>query len=70
MVIVGVNKGPSRGHDMFSSSAVAGARQALISDVPSLSVSLNWKKSESQESHFKDAVSVVNAKYEYNYMQV
>ncbi|KAM0007603.1 putative 5'-nucleotidase [Helianthus debilis subsp. tardiflorus] len=58
MVIVGVNKGPSCGHDMFSSSAVAGARQALISGVPSLSVSLNWKKSESQESHFKDAVSV------------
>ncbi|KAK1416893.1 hypothetical protein QVD17_26012 [Tagetes erecta] len=58
MVIVGVNKGPSCGHDMFSSSAVAGARQALISGVPSLSISLNWKKGESQESHFKDAVSV------------
>ncbi|KAK9078362.1 hypothetical protein SSX86_002419 [Deinandra increscens subsp. villosa] len=58
MVIVGINKGPSCGHDMFSSSAVAGARQALISGVPSLSISLNWKKGESQESHFKDAVSV------------
>ncbi|XP_076881151.1 uncharacterized protein LOC143529202 [Bidens hawaiensis] len=58
MVIVGVNKGPSCGHDMFLSSAVAGARQALISGVPSISVSLNWKKGESQESHFKDAVSV------------
>ncbi|KAI3775118.1 hypothetical protein L1987_49686 [Smallanthus sonchifolius] len=58
MVIVGVNKGPSCGHDMFLSSAVAGARQALTSGVPSLSISLNWKKGESQESHFKDAVSV------------
>ncbi|KAL8189358.1 hypothetical protein R6Q57_028924 [Mikania cordata] len=58
MVIVGVNKGPSCGHDMFLSSAVAGARQALISGVPSLSISLNWKKGESQESHFKEAVSV------------
>ncbi|KAL8242712.1 hypothetical protein R6Q59_013014 [Mikania micrantha] len=58
LVIVGVNKGPSCGNDMFSSSAVAGARQALISGVPSLSISLNWKKGESQESYFKDAVSV------------
>ncbi|XP_071717166.1 uncharacterized protein [Rutidosis leptorrhynchoides] len=58
LVIVGVNKGPTFGHDMFSSSAIAGARQALISGVPSLSVSLDWKNGESQESHFKDAVSV------------
>ncbi|KAK1414238.1 hypothetical protein QVD17_29980 [Tagetes erecta] len=58
LVIVGVNKGPSCGNDMFSSSAVAGARQALISGVSSLSISLNWKKGESEESHFKDAVSV------------
>ncbi|MFS8017490.1 putative 5'-nucleotidase [Helianthus anomalus] len=41
LVIVGVNKGPSCGNDMFSSSAVARARQALISGVPSLSISLN-----------------------------
>lgn len=58
LVIVGVNKGPSCGHDMFYSSSVAGAREALISGVASLSVSLSWKKGESQESHFKDAVSV------------
>ncbi|KAI3825104.1 hypothetical protein L1987_06580 [Smallanthus sonchifolius] len=44
MVIIGVNKGPSCGHDMFLSSDVAEARQALISGVPSLSISLNWKK--------------------------
>ncbi|KAK9060514.1 hypothetical protein SSX86_021218 [Deinandra increscens subsp. villosa] len=58
LVIVGVNKGPSCGNNMFSSSAVAGARQALISGVPSLSISINWKTGESEESHFKDAVSV------------
>ncbi|XP_024980510.1 uncharacterized protein LOC112517342 [Cynara cardunculus var. scolymus] len=58
LVIVGVNKGPSCGHDMFYSSAVAGAREALFSGVASLSLSLSWKKGESQESHFKDAVSV------------
>lgn len=43
---------------MFYSGAVAGGREALISGVPSLSISLNWKKNESQESHFKDAVGV------------
>ncbi|XP_071741939.1 uncharacterized protein [Rutidosis leptorrhynchoides] len=58
LVIVGVNKGPTFGHDMYSSSAIAGARQALISGIPSLSISLDWKKGESQENHFKDAVSV------------
>ncbi|KAL4589257.1 hypothetical protein LXL04_002163 [Taraxacum kok-saghyz] len=58
LVIVGVNKGSSCGNDMFSSSAVAGARQALISGVPSLSISLNWKKGESQENDFKEAVSI------------
>ncbi|XP_076886969.1 uncharacterized protein LOC143536982 [Bidens hawaiensis] len=58
LVIVGVNKGPSCGNDMFSSSAVGATRQALISGIPSLSISLNWKKGESEESHFKDAVSV------------
>ncbi|PWA70833.1 survival protein SurE-like phosphatase/nucleotidase [Artemisia annua] len=42
----------------LTSSAVAGARQALISGIPSLSFSLDWKKGESEESHFKDAVSV------------
>ncbi|KAI3524979.1 hypothetical protein L1887_03650 [Cichorium endivia] len=58
LVIVGVNKGPTCGNDMFSSSAVAGARQALVSGIPSLSISLSWKKGESQENDFKDAVSV------------
>ncbi|GAV84141.1 SurE domain-containing protein, partial [Cephalotus follicularis] len=42
----------------FYSGAVAGAREALICGIPSLSLSLNWKKDESQESDFKDAVAV------------
>ncbi|KAG5523545.1 hypothetical protein RHGRI_035376 [Rhododendron griersonianum] len=40
------------------SSVVAGAREALMSGVPSLSIALNWKKDESQDSDFKDAVTV------------
>ncbi|XP_010416061.1 PREDICTED: uncharacterized protein LOC104701976 [Camelina sativa] len=58
LVISGINQGSSCGHQMFYSGAVAGAMEALISGVPSLSISLNWKKDESQESHFKDAVGV------------
>ncbi|KAG8643305.1 hypothetical protein MANES_11G024900v8 [Manihot esculenta] len=58
LVISGINQGSSCGNHMFYSGVVAGAREALISGVPSLSISLNWKKNESQESHFKDAVAV------------
>ncbi|KAF8388801.1 hypothetical protein HHK36_025481 [Tetracentron sinense] len=58
LVISGINRGSSCGHHMFYSGAVAGAREALICGVPSLSISLNWKKGESRESDFKDAVNV------------
>ncbi|GMI93708.1 hypothetical protein like AT1G72880 [Hibiscus trionum] len=58
LVISGVNRGSSCGHHTFYSSVVAGAREALICGVPSLSISLNWKREESQESDFKDAVAV------------
>ncbi|GMJ14230.1 hypothetical protein like AT1G72880 [Hibiscus trionum] len=58
LVISGINRGTSCGHHMYNSGVVAGAREALISGVPSLSLSLNWKKEESQESDFKEAVSV------------
>ncbi|XP_033131153.1 5'-nucleotidase SurE isoform X1 [Brassica rapa] len=57
-VISGINQGSNCGHQIFYSGAVAAAREALISGVPSLSISLNWKKDESQESDFKDAVGV------------
>ncbi|GMI72379.1 hypothetical protein like AT1G72880 [Hibiscus trionum] len=58
LVISGINRGSSCGHRMYNSGVVAGAREALISGVPSLSLSLNWKKQESQENDFKDAVAV------------
>ncbi|TKY64353.1 5'-nucleotidase SurE [Spatholobus suberectus] len=56
LVISGINRGSSCGHLMFYSGVVAGAREALLCGVPSLSISLNWKKDESQETDFKDAV--------------
>ncbi|KAJ8774189.1 hypothetical protein K2173_009620 [Erythroxylum novogranatense] len=58
LVISGINQGSSCGHHMFYSGVVAGAREALICGVPSLSISLNWKKDESKESDFKDAVAI------------
>ncbi|AES67822.1 putative 5'-nucleotidase [Medicago truncatula] len=58
LVISGINRGSSCGHHMFYSGVVAGAREALLCGVPSLSISLNWKKDESQETDFKDAVEV------------
>ncbi|XP_059431919.1 uncharacterized protein LOC132165395 [Corylus avellana] len=58
LVISGVNKGSSCGNNMFYSGAVAGAREALICGVPSLCISLNWKKEVSCESDLKDAVVV------------
>ncbi|KAG9140989.1 hypothetical protein Leryth_012577 [Lithospermum erythrorhizon] len=58
LVISGINRGSSCGHQMVYSGVVAGAREALINGVPSISISLNWKKDEGQESDFKDAVTV------------
>ncbi|KAL8043379.1 hypothetical protein ABFX02_09G116000 [Erythranthe guttata] len=58
LVISGINKGSSCGHHMFYSSVVAGAREALINGVPSISISLNWKTDGSAENDFKDAVTV------------
>ncbi|KAI4387365.1 hypothetical protein MLD38_005203 [Melastoma candidum] len=58
LVISGINSGSSCGHDMLYSGAVAGAKEALISGVPSFTFSLNWKKEKSQENDFKDAISV------------
>ncbi|XP_062148093.1 uncharacterized protein LOC133857017 [Alnus glutinosa] len=58
LVISGVNKGSSCGNNMFYSGAVAGAREAMICGVPSLCISLNWKKEVSCESDLKDAVIV------------
>ncbi|KAJ8535848.1 hypothetical protein K7X08_034249 [Anisodus acutangulus] len=58
LVISGINRGSSCGHHMFYSGVVAGAREALFYGVPSISISLDWRNDESQESDFKDAVSV------------
>ncbi|ONM38817.1 Survival protein SurE-like phosphatase/nucleotidase [Zea mays] len=40
---------------MFHSSAIAAAREALVYGVPSIAISLNWKKDETKDSDFKDA---------------
>ncbi|NP_001147148.1 acid phosphatase isoform X4 [Zea mays] len=52
LVISGINTGPNCG---FHSSAIAAAREALVYGVPSIAISLNWKKDETKDSDFKDA---------------
>ncbi|KAF2297574.1 hypothetical protein GH714_038734 [Hevea brasiliensis] len=58
LVISGINRGSSCGHNMFYSGAVAAAREALICGVPALCLSLNWKNGVSSENDLKDAASV------------
>lgn len=58
LVISGINKGSDCGYHIIYSGAVAGAREALMSGVPSIAISLNWKKDESSDSDFKEAVEV------------
>ncbi|RAL42425.1 unnamed protein product [Cuscuta campestris] len=58
LVISGINRGSSCGNHMFYSGVIAGAREALLDGVPSISISLNWKTNESQESDFSGAASV------------
>jgi 5'/3'-nucleotidase SurE len=41
-VISGINAGANCGYEMFHSSAIAAAREALLYDVPSIAISLNW----------------------------
>jgi len=40
-VISGINTGPNCGYEMFHSSAIAAAREALVYGVPSIAISLN-----------------------------
>ncbi|XVE54058.1 hypothetical protein DITRI_Ditri03aG0052000 [Diplodiscus trichospermus] len=58
LVISGINRGSSCGHNMFYSGAVAAAREALICGVPSLCLSFNRKKDVSSESDLKNAANV------------
>ncbi|KAJ3671165.1 hypothetical protein LUZ60_008591 [Juncus effusus] len=58
LVISGINSGSSCGHESFYSGAVAGAKEALMHKIPSIALSLNWKKNESQDTDYKDAVKI------------
>ncbi|KAL4283158.1 hypothetical protein GQ457_16G003460 [Hibiscus cannabinus] len=58
LVISGINRGSSRGSNMFYSGAVAAAREALICGVPSLCLSYNWKADVRCESDLKNAANV------------
>ncbi|KAH7284660.1 hypothetical protein KP509_34G065200 [Ceratopteris richardii] len=49
LVICGVSRGLNCGFHIFSSAAVAGARQAFVCGVPSLALSLDWKEVDIHE---------------------
>ncbi|GAB2219560.1 hypothetical protein Droror1_Dr00007197 [Drosera rotundifolia] len=56
LVVSGINRGPNCGQNLWYSGAVAGAREALLHGVPSLCISLHWKKDVSSENDLKEAV--------------
>ncbi|KNA06463.1 hypothetical protein SOVF_180840 [Spinacia oleracea] len=58
MVLSGINRGSSCGQNMLYSGAIAGSREALIHGVPSICISLDWKKDVSSDNDFKDAVEI------------
>ncbi|XP_057545402.1 uncharacterized protein LOC130824421 [Amaranthus tricolor] len=58
LVLSGINRGSSCGQNMLYSGAIAGAREALIHNVSSLCISMEWKKDICSENDFKDAVEI------------
>ncbi|XP_074280731.1 uncharacterized protein LOC141605746 [Silene latifolia] len=58
LVLSGINMGSSCGQNMLYSGAIAGAREALISGVPALCISIDWKNDVSSENDLKDAVEI------------
>lgn len=58
MVISGINKGSNCGHHIIYSGTVAGAREAILNGVPSIAISLNWKKAQSSDTDFKEAAEI------------
>ncbi|KAL9275367.1 5'-nucleotidase SurE-like protein [Drosera capensis] len=56
LVVSGINRGPNCGQNLWYSGAVAGAREALLHGVPSLCISLHWKRDVSSENDLKEAV--------------
>ncbi|KAH9614421.1 hypothetical protein KSS87_021099 [Heliosperma pusillum] len=58
LVLSGINMGSSCGQNMLYSGAIAGAREALISGVPALCISMDWKNDVSSENDLKDAVEI------------
>eukprot|EP00249_Psilotum_nudum_P028915 c38930_g1_i1 orf=334-1554(-) len=58
LVISGINKGSNCGYHIIYSGTVAGAREAFVCGVPSIALSLNWKRGVSNEKDFITAADV------------
>eukprot|EP00249_Psilotum_nudum_P009547 c22006_g2_i1 orf=244-1059(+) len=59
LVLSGINKGSNCGYHIIYSGTVAGAREAFVCGVPSIALSLNWKRGVSNEHHFIAAAEVI-----------
>jgi 5'-nucleotidase len=58
LVVSGINKGSNCGYHIIYSGTVAGAREAFMSGVPAMAVSLDWRRGESKDEEFKAAAHV------------
>lgn len=56
LVLSGINKGSNCGYHVIYSGTVAGAREAFICGVPSIALSYNWVRGESNARDFGPAV--------------
>ncbi|VVB01108.1 unnamed protein product [Arabis nemorensis] len=52
LVLSGINVGSNCGYNIVYSGTVAGAREAFLYDVPSISISYNWKRGEINANDF------------------
>ncbi|KAF4346097.1 hypothetical protein G4B88_005697 [Cannabis sativa] len=65
LVISGINKGSNCGYNIVYSGTVAGAREAFLDGVPSISLSYQWSSGKSQVNDYllsaKACLPIINA---------
>lgn len=58
LVVSGINRGSNCGYHIIYSGTVAAAREAFMSGVAAIAISLEWVRGESKESEFQAAAEV------------
>jgi len=57
LLISGINPGPNTGVSVYYSGTISAAREGLINDVPSMAVSIGWKKNVPLSTPFSEIFS-------------